>query len=139
MLCTKKDIVLKCSRDWLVVCWLADIECPLLRMVYDVEVGTAKWNTSERRNKKEQQTCLSGRWGYHQLPEKECYCDSVQGWSNIWWLEFVKFKQSKAVLMKVKTELSVKQNNFVITARCTVEFGGPESRVIIYWMIKKEY
>jgi hypothetical protein len=34
--------------------------------------------------------------------------------------------------MKVKTELSVKQNNFVITARCTVEFGGPESRVIIY-------
>lgn len=43
-----------------------------------------------------------------------------------------KFKQSKAVLRKVKTELSVTQKSLVITLLYTVQFGGPESSVSIY-------
>jgi hypothetical protein len=43
-----------------------------------------------------------------------------------------KFKQSKAVLRKFKTELSVTQNNLVIKLLYTVEFGGPEGSVSIY-------
>jgi hypothetical protein len=43
-----------------------------------------------------------------------------------------KYKQSKAVLRKVKTELSVTQKSLVITLLYAVEFGGPESSVSIY-------
>jgi hypothetical protein len=41
------------------------------------------------------------------------------------------FKQSKAVLRKIKTELSVTQNKFVIKLVYTVETGGSDSSVSI--------
>jgi hypothetical protein len=46
---------MECSCDLLAVCILADIDCPVLTMVYNAEVSTAEWNTSERKNNKKQQ------------------------------------------------------------------------------------
>ena len=56
MVCRVKEIVWKCSRDWLVVCWLVDIDCKLLTMVYELwrYVGWKEgWREGRKDGRKE--------------------------------------------------------------------------------------
>ena len=75
-------------------------------------ISTREWNASERRINMKQQNRFSGRWGSHKLPVIRALLRIRGRLFEPIVTTFLKFKKSKAVLRKVKTEMSVYAKQF---------------------------